>query len=239
MSYILDALRRADAERERGEVPGLQSQQHAMLDDDDAAPRSRPMVWVIVALVVALAAAIAWNFVGGEPPRSPASAGLPPPVAPPLATPAAPMALPAATSPLAAIASAPVIAAVAVPSRPAASAAPPAIGAEPRKTPVRKVAPAPATIAAASANAPASAARVAADSRVVPFSELPDAVRRDLPKLAFGGSSYSGSASSRMVILNGQVFHEGDAVAPGLTLRQIKPKAAVLSFRDVRFEMSY
>ena len=38
MSYILDALRRADAERERGKVPGLQSQQHTTLDADEAPP---------------------------------------------------------------------------------------------------------------------------------------------------------------------------------------------------------
>jgi len=81
--------------------------------------------------------------------------------------------------------------------------------------------------------------RAAADSRVYAFAELPENLRRDMPKLAFGGSSYSGSVTSRMVILNGQVFHEGDTVAPGLKLQQIKPKAAVLSFRDYRFELSY
>jgi len=228
MSYILDALRRADAERERGEVPGLQSQQHAVLDDDDdAAPRSRPLVWVVVALAVALAAAVAWNFLGGEPPKSPVPASLPPPVAAMPVTPILPTAVPPAVAPAPALASSPV----------AATAATMAV--EPRKPAVRKVVAAPVTMAPASATPAASTARAAADSRVVPFAELPDAVRRDLPKLAFGGSSYSGSASSRMVILNGQVFHEGDTVAPGLTLRQIKPKAAVLSFRDVRFELSY
>ena len=230
MSYILDALRRADAERERGEVPGLQSQQHAMLDDEDAAPRSRPLVWVIVALVVALTAAIAWNLFGGEPPRSPVSSSLPAPAVAPVVAPVLPTALPTASPAVAA--------AAAIPSNPTLSAAPVA-AVEPRKPTVRKTATAPATTASASATAPAGTARAGADSRIVPFAELPDAVRRDLPKLAFGGSSYSGSASSRMVILNGQVFHEGDTVAPGLTLRQIKPKAAVLSFKEVRFELSY
>ena len=238
MSYILDALRRADAERERGEVPSLQSQQHTMLDDDEAAPRSRPLVWVIVGLVVALAAAIAWNFLGGEPPRSPVSATPPAPVAAPLVAPtAAPMALPAATSPNAASPSSSAVAVRPAPTRPAASAPAPSMAAASQKPAARRVATAPP--APASASTPANAARAGADDRVVAFAELPDPVRRELPKLAFGGSSYSGSASSRMVILNGQVFHEGDTVAPGLTLRQIKPKAAVLSFRDVRFELSY
>src|SRR4051812_34849359 len=65
MSYILDALRRADAERERGVVPSLQSQQHTVVDEDDPAPRSRPLVWVIVALGVALVALLAWMLLGG------------------------------------------------------------------------------------------------------------------------------------------------------------------------------
>lgn len=92
MSYILDALRRADAERERGEVPGLQSQQqHAALDDEEAAPtRSRWMLAAIFALVVALVVAVGWNFLGGEPPRSPvvvAVAPVPVPVPVPIAPP--------------------------------------------------------------------------------------------------------------------------------------------------------
>ncbi|MEO7055808.1 MAG: general secretion pathway protein GspB [Caldimonas sp.] len=222
MSYILDALRRADAERERGEVPGLQSQQHAALDDDDAAPRARPLVWAVVALAIALVVAIAWNWLGGEPPRAVAPSGIagtPPGIAPIAAAPVAPVASTAPAAP------------VATPSAPTS----PAVAAVERRPPPRRVAKAPAAIAAASG----ASARAAVDSRVYAMAELPEAVRREMPKLAFGGSSYSGSASSRMVILNGQVFHEGDTVAPGLTLRQIKPKAAVLSFRDYRFEMSY
>ena len=35
MSYILDALRRADAERERGAVPSLHAQQSSSLPSDD------------------------------------------------------------------------------------------------------------------------------------------------------------------------------------------------------------
>ncbi|MEO6363565.1 MAG: hypothetical protein ABIO71_10075, partial [Caldimonas sp.] len=111
MSYILDALRRADAERERGAVPGLQSQQHPLLDDDEAPPRSRGLVWVVVALTVALAAAVAWNFIGGEPPRAApvADPRLATAVPPPMANvvPAAPPVVPAPAAALPAVASAP------------------------------------------------------------------------------------------------------------------------------------
>ena len=85
MSYILDALRRADAERERGAVPSLQSQQHTILEDDAVAARPRSLVWAVVALALALLAALAWNFLGGvpAPARAPVEGSISP--APPAA----------------------------------------------------------------------------------------------------------------------------------------------------------
>ena len=54
MSYILDALRRADAERERGGVPGLHTQTMAEPGDEaDIAPRARglkPWHWLAIGL---------------------------------------------------------------------------------------------------------------------------------------------------------------------------------------------
>ena len=77
MSYILDALRRADAERERGAVPSLQSQQQTIIEDDAATVRQRPLVWAVVALGVALLALLAWSFFGGTqaPTRAPIELG--------------------------------------------------------------------------------------------------------------------------------------------------------------------
>ena len=62
MSYILDALRRADAERERGGVPSIHTQQQftPFGGDDDAEAPSRRLRWVVAGLAVALVAAVAW-----------------------------------------------------------------------------------------------------------------------------------------------------------------------------------
>lgn len=235
MSYILDALRRADAERERGAVPGLQSQQHALVDDDAAPPRSRPLVWAIAALSIALVAAIGWNFIGGEPPRPTPVVEAPPPtvvaVVPPVAT-------PAPVAPVAPIVTAPPVASpMAVPApaltpKPAPAATRDADG---RKPP--KGRPASTTATADVAPGPGSAA--GADNRVYAQSELPDTVRRELPKVAIGGASYSGDKASRMVIINGQVFHEGDTIASGLVLQQIKLKAAVLAYKGWRYQVDF
>ena len=55
------------------------------------------------------------------------------------------------------------------------------------------------------------------------LAELPDDVRRTVPTLAIGGSVFSPQPAARMVIVNGQVFREGDSLAAGLKLEQIRP----------------
>ena len=65
MSYILDALRRADLERERGAVPGLNAQPAALpASGPEASHNARPWVWVLVGALVLLIGALAWYAFG-------------------------------------------------------------------------------------------------------------------------------------------------------------------------------
>ena len=75
--------------------------------------------------------------------------------------------------------------------------------------------------------------------RVATLSELPDTVRQQLPPLAISGSTYSENPLYRMVIVNGQVLHEGDTAAPGVVLDTIRPKDVVLRAQGYRFAMKY
>jgi len=50
---------------------------------------------------------------------------------------------------------------------------------------------------------------------------------------------YSENASHRMLIVGGQVFHEGEEPAPGLKLELIRPKSAVFLYRGQRFSQSF
>ena len=75
--------------------------------------------------------------------------------------------------------------------------------------------------------------------RIPTLAELPDALRRDLPALRFGGAMDSPQPAARMLIVNGQVFREGDALSPGLTLQTIRLRSAVFEFRGQRFEAAY
>ena len=68
---------------------------------------------------------------------------------------------------------------------------------------------------------------------------LPDALRRDLPPLTVGGAMYSDTPTQRMLILNSQVFREGDQPMPELVLEEIRLKSAVFRFRGSRFSVAY
>ena len=225
MSYILDALRRADAERERerDNVPGLHTQPapvpHA---DDGRAGRAPAWVWPAAAVAVAAIAALAWLALGRDaaPPERLAQVPVAPQVVPP-----PPAALPA-----------PVTAPAAVQSASAAPPLRPAAAAPPRK---------PAAVVAAVPAKPPRAASATATATTTPEPrlykpiELPDDMRKEVLALVVGGAMYSQTPANRMLIVNGQLFHEGDTLAPGLTLEQIRLKSAVLKLKGYRVGIDY
>ena len=69
--------------------------------------------------------------------------------------------------------------------------------------------------------------------------DLPEAIRRELPGLTVSGSTYSSNRANRMLMVNGLIFHEGDTIANGLVLEQIRPHSAVLAFRGYRYELAF
>jgi general secretion pathway protein B len=96
--------------------------------------------------------------------------------------------------------------------------------------------------AAALAQAPVEHYGAPAPARgnaITNINDLPPNVRAQLPRLNVGGAIYSETPSARMVILNGQVFHEGEKPAADTVLEQIRLKSAVLNFRGQRYEVSF
>ena len=74
---------------------------------------------------------------------------------------------------------------------------------------------------------------------IMPISELPADVRQALPKAVISGSTYSDNQALRMLIINGEVFREGEKPAPDLQLEQIRAKSAVLNFKGLRYSVPY
>ncbi len=249
MSYILDALKKADREREQGQVPGLNAQPAHGADAEAAAPPSGlpPLVWAGVGMALTLAGLLAWQHW-----PAPSSAGEAAQTAPGHGqgvTTATPERERPAVAPMAA----------GTPPRPAPSpasddgvrmqvddagelgsrAAQPVLsvpgpgrtntpGLSPQAT-AREPAPPP--------EAQAASARAA--GTLPQLNDLPESFRRDMPALQVGGAMYSPNAAQRMLVLNGQVFHEGDHPENGLKLEEIRLKSAVMSFRGQRFELQY
>lgn len=195
MSYILDALRKADAERERGAVPTLHSHpEHGgrpdastATDPTGRAAWGRPAL-VVAALLLLAIGGLATRWLKDDPPPAPIE---------PVALPT-PLPRPA-------------------PLTPTLIAPPPAL-VEP--------------VAVAPTKPPAAPA-------ILKLADLPEATRKALPALVTSGAMYSDTPANRMLIVNGQLLHEGDRVGPELTLEQIELKSAVLVYKGQRFRISY
>lgn len=252
MSYILDALEKAEAQRARE----AGDPHHVLLPPAPhvatRARGARPLAWV-VGLVLALAAGwglgLIWQDRAAAPAASPgpaqvaAPASMPPSSAPTtqgadaLAPPAA-LAAPIAPTPTAAESQTrpqttqDVTPTTAAPTTAAPILAPVAVAptvpraaAEP--SPAAKPSEPRARAPTADTNQQAGAA---ATSPVIPASVGP---------LAVQGVTYSSNAALRMLIVNGQVLQEGQELAPGLSLEAIGPRSAVFNRQGHRFNVNY
>lgn len=206
MSYILDALRRAEAdrERERGQVPGLHAQPLAERATSAGAGPRRWLPWAAggLLLLAGIGAGSWW--------ASGAQDAVPPPLPQPATVPP-----PAQVSPVAA---APVPALPPVPDSPYLAPAPP-----------------PAAVATPAPVPAPTAAPPAPEARVPRLAELPDSARRELPRLTISGSVYSDDPASRFVMINGEVQREGARLGADLVLEEIRPRELVLRFKGQRF----
>ena len=215
MSYILDALQRAEAERDRGAVPGL----HSHPVPPPVAPKvwpARPGATRVVAVVVALGAVAAgwWLW------RSLIAAPL---TQTPLLAPTAPV---AATIP------------VVAPTNIAVSAEPVARVAAPRTPPVAPdlaQAVVSATPVTTPAKTPEAGPNTPANAPVL--GELPEDIRRQIPALAVTGAVYSDNPAQRLLLLNGQVLSQGSLAAPDVILEHIGTNSSEFNFRGTRFRL--
>lgn len=212
MSYILDALRRADSERERASIPGLHTQPVPQGSADAKAGRGPPpWVWLALGVVVVLVGQGLGRWLLHD--EAPTQAQAAP--ATETLDAAAPGSRAAAPDP-----GAP------APAEPTLLELPP-LPDTPRK-------PAP-----TKAWAPTTSAPPVSKDRIFAQNELPEDIRRSLPALQIGGSVYSEHPASRFLMVNGQLLHENDKPATDLVLERIELKSAVLNYKGYRYRISY
>ncbi|WP_457390440.1 general secretion pathway protein GspB [Roseateles sp. P5_E1] len=230
MSYILDALRRAEAdrERERGQVPGLNTQ---AVSASDAARAAGPRRWLPWAggglLLLAGIGAGSWWASGPQDATPPVSPPTPTPVA--TAAPVAVPAPPAAPTPQPTASASPYLPLVPPPV---------AVTTAPAPRPVSEATPAPVAVAVPApvpAAPPAPAPTPAAEAPIPRLAELPEAIRRDVPRIVVSGSVYSDDPRGRFAMINGEVLREGAQLGPDHVLELIRPRELVFRFRGHRY----
>jgi len=255
MSYILDALKKSEQEREQGNVPDIKTV-HAPAA---VSPPQHHISWLyIVVISMLLAAGIVslWHFFlqpsMSQPPVKMAQKSASEP------TPAVTVKTETHTPVLPKKPAAPKPAVVTAP--PKKARAPEVVKKKPPKSNVvflKKEIPddqlystkpyRPASSKATPSGKAKSAASPSGTSQrpaprrepdIVDISELPAAVRNRIPDITFSGHVYSNVSSRRSVIINGKYMREGEFVNADLKLEKITSKGAVFSLGDVWFRLA-
>ncbi|GAB6193563.1 general secretion pathway protein GspB [Desulfocastanea catecholica] len=87
---------------------------------------------------------------------------------------------------------------------------------------------------------PTSSAAKAAQTSVslLPLLEdLPAALQAEIPPLKFAGHTYSKKPSQRIIIINGKILREGDMIAPSTFLKEITWEGVTIESNSVRFRV--
>jgi general secretion pathway protein B len=231
MSYILDALRKSDQQRQRGQTPTLQATTTA------AAAAAQPGVLaygLFAAILVGSGIVIGWwqPWQAPAPPTAAALPAAPPALAAAPATPPLNPYPPAAQMPPATTPAPAGIATETVLNSEAAAAA--ATTERPRSGAATVKKNRPAVTPSAAAKKPARSA--AGNDQVAPaINELPPAIQQELTPLSVSVHAYSPRASERIVGINNKLLREGGSLPSGLTLEKITPEGMILSYKGYRF----
>jgi general secretion pathway protein B len=225
MSFILDALRKSDAERQRGVAPTLADVRYA-------ASRRQRNIWMplLVLVLVVNIGFMAWQWKAGRDQPPPASVE-----APTAPTPSA--------APLAAPAVVPEVRALARETAPLAPLAPPEVESD---LPARGPATVEAAVAAAAitppppppAEPPAKASRIIPDPALPTLDQLLGAGTLDLPALNLDLLVYNDSPSVRFAVINGRKYREGAQLSEGPAVEGITPEGVILASQGQRFMLN-
>jgi general secretion pathway protein B len=236
MSFILDALKKSEIERQRQSVPGL-------MDARGAARRGRLPVWAValgVLLAINLLVLTVVLMRKGAP-----VAPAPPPVETPQIAPVAVPAIAPHFSPLdAAPVYAPEIPVAGIPVAGTPVAGTPAAGADSpaESSPSRQTAP-PAGVVKSGAKPLRRSDPLLSDAEanaeaeeVLPtISEMNLGGAQALPELHLDVHVYASSPADRFVYINMRKYHEGGTLREGPIVEHIRRDGVVLNYQGLRF----
>lgn len=214
MSYILDALRKSERERDALQGPASTA--------EPTAPAGRkPPTAALAAGAALLAVGALWFTLGRE--EAPAPMAEMPPVA-------------AAPSPATKVEEDPAPALAVAPARDLAEEArlPAAEKARPPSPPARDNRP----VQTAKVAAPAPRAAVSPAASDIPFvRELPDDIRRELPEMVVNIHIYVTNEAQRVLYINNRQYRRGDTIQGVIAVEEIVPDGVVMQYRGMRFKL--
>jgi len=231
MSLILDALKKADAERHANQASGML--QTTPMDRVVAPhvtsylPPQQSLFKALFFWVLALIflGAAAWKIGSGKAPSSPAASTI-------LVAPLIP-----ATSLSQALPQTPEVVAISqIPVPPPVSENLLTTASKP--TAIKSMAP---SSAASTPNGSAPNIALPAKSspsQVMTLAQLPQHIQGEMPPLAISGSIYASESKDRMLLVGKQMVREGQEIAPGLVLQHVLPKSAVLQYKGYVFKVN-
>jgi general secretion pathway protein B len=246
MSYILDALKKAESERNLGAVPNVYANAPQAVHADGNASWGKILPWSVAAIALGVVLIVlAWL----QPWRAQPVATAPIPVTVPQPVPTPVTSSEPTPAPVAppVVASAPVKPTDEPPQVKPAPIAKPAVPAAEKK--IADTAPAKVEKPIVKAEAkPDTKAEVkpevkleakADGSDVGTARDLPQAIQSQLPPISVNGYLYDKDPADRSVLMNQKLLREGDTVAPDLVLEKLLPKGAVLNYKGYRYRITF
>ncbi|GAB3360155.1 general secretion pathway protein GspB [Lysobacter tyrosinilyticus] len=238
MSFILEALRKSEAERRRGQAPDLLSEAMPVMPTALASADKRGRIVVVVAAALIAVLLVLWAMRPSAPEDSGAVAAVPAQAPAPVAAP--PLSTPTRLSP-------PRRSVDPIPATPTTSPAPPATQAtvavatppttsgqtnEPRPVEPQIAAP-PAPVAA---TASASTTAFASPDAPLSLADLSNEERQQLPALKISMHMWAPDAANRFAIIDGTRVNEGDRIGDA-TVEAIQQEGVMLSWRGRRIRL--
>lgn len=219
MSYILDALKKADAERTRGLIPSIYAQPTRL----NAHKSDRPWVtgsfiMILIGMGVTLLCLIVWWWINiGISWRALIATPIPQPVIAKTYSPPQMASTTATVAPPFEKTTEAKKIEILNPTTQDKRFTPKTLAPEvmPRQHPMAGV------------------------NKIPSVHELSEDIRLSLPKIVVSGATYAVNPAYRMLIINGQIFYEGDKPLSNLKLEKIKPNEAVLNYKGTRYFQAY
>jgi general secretion pathway protein B len=241
MSYILDALKKAEQERKLGMAPDL-------LDNHSYTPRGpgrRLWLYALLIVFVIVAGGVGWYLGYEEPPKaelpfqSSRTQAVPDVPAPQPPSQPQPQSLPQPQMQKPAPASKPAFEpTIAVKKEPAAENPKPATETKQPAKPPQSQKTKKGSQQAEKAEQSGSAPETKPDpNKIYSIGELPEAESKGLPAFAISTHIYSTEPTERLASVNGNIGREGQEIMPGIILDSVLQDGVILKNQGYRFKV--